>query len=101
MTSDQFISVREAAQILKVSEKKIMELSEEGKLLSYRIAGQFIRFKRSDVTGIKNAGTVTAEHTRYEYTPAERAKDFFYFNDFYIMAACVMLIFLYIIFYQL
>jgi excisionase family DNA binding protein len=101
MTNDQFISVREAAQILKVSEKKIMELSEQGKLLSYRIAGQFIRFKRSDVAGIKNAGSVVAENVHYDYTSAERARDFFYFNDFYIVASGVMLFFLYIIFYHL
>jgi excisionase family DNA binding protein len=101
MTNDQFISVREAAQILKVSEKKIMELSEQGKLLPYRIAGQFIRFKRSDIAGVKNAGAVTAENIHYEYTPVERLRDFFYFNDFYIIAAGIILFFLYIIFYHL
>ncbi len=101
MTTDQFISVREAAQILKVSEKKIMELSEQGKLLSYRIAGQFIRFKRADIAGIKNAGSVVAESTHYEYTSSERLRDFFYFNDFYIIAIGIILFFLYIIFYHL
>ncbi|MFA6379130.1 MAG: helix-turn-helix domain-containing protein [Candidatus Omnitrophota bacterium] len=101
MTSDQFISVREAAQILKVSEKKIMELSEQGKLLSYRIAGQFIRFKRADIAGMKSTGSVVAENIHYEYTSRERVKDFFYFNDFYIIAAGIMLFFLYIIFYHL
>jgi len=101
MTSDQFISVREAAQILKVSEKKIMELSEQGKLLPYRIAGQFIRFKRADIASMKTAGSVVAENIHYEYTSAERLKDFFYFNDFYILATVIMLFFLYIIFYHL
>lgn len=99
--SDQFISVREAAQILKVSEKKIMELVEQGKLQSYRIAGQFIRFKRNDLMGIKSGGTVAAENTQFEYTSSERIKDFFYFNDFYIISAAVVILFLYIIFYHL
>ena len=99
--SDQFISVREAAQLLKVSEKKIMELSTGGKLQPYRIAGQFISFKRHDVVGIKTTGTVTAEHTHYEYTPSERLKDFFYFNDFYLISAGIMAFFLYVIFYHL
>jgi len=101
MTSDQFISVREAAQILKVSEKKIMELSEQGKLTPFRIAGQFIRFKRADVASIKNAGSVAAENTHYEYTSQERIKDFFYFNDFYLIAAGIILFFAYIIFFHL
>jgi excisionase family DNA binding protein len=99
--SDQFISVREAAQLLKVSEKKIMELSNEGKLQPYRIAGQFIRFKRNDVAGIKTAGTVTAENVHYEYTSTERVRDFFYFNDFYIASLIIITLFLYIIFYRL
>ena len=99
--SDQFISVREAAQILKVSEKKIMELSEQGKLQSYRIAGQFIRFKRNDIQGMKSTGAVIAENLHFEYTRGERIKDFFYFNDFYIIAAGVVVFFLYIIFYHL
>ncbi|MCX5680806.1 MAG: helix-turn-helix domain-containing protein [Candidatus Omnitrophica bacterium] len=99
--SDQFVSVREAAQLLKVSEKKIMQLSETGKLQSYRIADQFVRFKRNDVLGARNDGTVTAENIHYDYTPGERMKDFLYFNDFYIISAGIMIFFLYIIFYQL
>ena len=99
--SDQFISVREAAQILKVSEKKIMELAEQSKLQSYRIAGQFIRFKRNDVLGMKSTGLVAAENLHFEYTQGERIKDFFYFNDFYIVAAGIVIFFLYIIFYHL
>ncbi len=78
-----------------------MELVEQGKLQSYRIAGQFIRFKRNDLMGIRNAGTVAAENTQFEYTPNERIKDFFYFNDFYIISAGIVVLFLYIIFYHL
>ncbi|MDD3374942.1 MAG: helix-turn-helix domain-containing protein [Candidatus Omnitrophica bacterium] len=96
--SDQFISVREAGQLLGVSEKKIMELSDEEKLKVYRIAGQFIRFKKSDVLAIKNAGSIIAENTHYEYTPTERIQDFFYFNDFYLISIGVVFFFLYIIF---
>lgn len=99
--SDQFISIREAAQLLKVSEKKIMELSGEGKLQSYRIAGQFIRFKRHEILNAKTTGEVTAENVHYEYTSQERIKDFIYFNDFYIISAMITALFLYIVFYRL
>ena len=99
--SDQFISIREASQLLKVSEKKIMELSEEGKLQSYRIAGQFVRFKRHEILNIKTAGGVIAENTHHEYTSQERVRDFFYFNDFYIISTIITAIFLYIVFYRL
>lgn len=99
--SDQFISIREAAQLLKVSEKKIMELSQAGKLQSYRIAGQFVRFKREEILNIKMTGEVAAENTHFEYTSQERVKDFFYFNDFYIISFIITALFLYIIFYRL
>lgn len=99
--SDQFISVREAAQLLKVSEKKIMELAQAGKLQSYRIAGQFVRFKRDEILNIKTAGEVVAENTHFEYTSRERIKDFFYFNDFYIISFIITALFLYIVFYRL
>ena len=98
--ADQFISVREAAQVLGVSEKKIMELAEETKLQAYRIAGQFIRFKRSDILGLKNTGAVVSESVSHEYTSAERFQDFFYFNDFYLISAAIICFFLYIIFYS-
>ena len=41
MTDSQYISVRETAQILGTSEKKVMGLIEEGKLQAYKIANQF------------------------------------------------------------
>ncbi len=96
--SEQFISVREAAQALRISERKVMELVEQGKLQAYRIAGQFIRFKRSDVLSLKSEGTVASETTHFEYTTKERIQDFFYFNDFYILSFLIILFFIYIIF---
>jgi len=99
MTSDQFISVRETAQILGVSEKKVMDLVEAGKLQAYRIANQFIRFKRGEIDGMKSAGNVAAEIIQYEYTSSERLQDFFYFYDYYIISGLIILFLLYIIFF--
>ena len=97
--ADQFVSVREAAQALGVSEKKIMDLVDGGDLQAYRIAGQFLRLKKSEISGIRNAGTVTEEIVRYKYSRAERFSDFFYFNDFYIVSAFIIAVLLYVIFY--
>ncbi len=99
MTQDQYISVRESAQILGVSEKKIMDLIEERKLEAYRIADQFLRLKRSEVLSLKNSGSVTPETGPIPYTTVERIADFFYFNDFYIISAILMGLLLYLIFY--
>lgn len=97
--ADQFISVREAAQALGVSEKKIMDLVEESHLQAYKIAGQFLRLKRSEVLDLQTTGSVAQETVQYEYTAAEKFRDFFYFNDFYLMAAGAIIFLLYLIFY--
>ena len=98
-SSGQFISVRETAQILGVSEKKVMDLIEEKKLLAYRIANQFLRLKKSDVLNVRNSGAVVAETTQAPYTDSEKVKDFFYFNDFYLVSAFIIIVLLYVIFY--
>ena len=97
--SSQYITVRETAQILGVSEKKVMDLIETGKLQAYKIADQFLRFKRNEVLNMLSTGQVVSESIAHDYTPAERLRDFFYYNDFYLMSLAVIGILLYIIFF--
>lgn len=93
----QYISVRESAQLLGVSERKIMDLIEERKLTAYRIANQFLRLKKSDILDIKNSGKVVVETTQHPYTQAERTRDFFHYHDFYLAALGLILILIYVI----
>ncbi len=99
MTSNQFISVRETAQILGVSEKKVMDLIEEKSLQAYRIADKFLRLKKSEVFDLRNSNSVVKEISQISYTTSERIKDFFYYNDFYLLSLGVILVLLFIIFY--
>jgi excisionase family DNA binding protein len=98
-TSAQYITVRETAQILGTTEKKIMDLVENKELQAYRIAGQFLRLKKADVMNMQNTGTIVNETVQYKYTSAERVRDFFYYNDFYLISAGIIIILLYVIFY--
>ena len=97
--SAQYITVRETSQILGVSEKKVMDLIEARKLQAYRIADQFLRLKRAEVTQIRSSGEIVSEHVQHEYSSAERLRDFLYFNDFYIITAVIILVLLYVIFF--
>ena len=99
MTSSQYISVRETAQILGISERKVMDLIEEKKLQAYRIANQFLRLKKAEVMNLRNSGSVANESTQYFYTLSEKVKDFFYYNDFYLASTVIILGLLYLIFY--
>ena len=97
--SSQYMTVRETAQVLGVSEKKVMDLIEGHQLQAYRIADQFLRLKRTEVMQIRSGGTIVSENIQHAYTAAERIKDFFYFNDFYLIALSVIAGLLYIIFF--
>jgi len=97
--SSQYITVRETAQILAVSEKKVMDLIEGGNLQAYKIADQFLRLKRNEVVNMRSTGQVVSEIIAHSYTAGERVRDFFYFNDFYLIALAIIGALLYIIFY--
>lgn len=99
MASSQFISVRETSQILAVTEKKVMDSIEDGKLQAYRIADKFLRLKKIEVLNLRNSGEIAKEHYHISYTAAERIQDFFHFNNFYILSSILILVLFYIIFY--
>lgn len=99
MAASQYISVRETSQILAITEKKVMDLIEEGKLQAYRIADKFLRLKRSDILDLRNKGDIATEHHQIAYTTAERISDFFYFNNFYMLSSILILVLVYFIFY--
>ena len=96
----QYITVRETAQILGVSEKKVMDLIDGRKLQAYRIADQFLRLKRAEVMQIRSSGEVPREDTQLEYGATDRVRDFLYFNDFYLIALAIIFVLLYIIFFM-
>ncbi|MFC1510333.1 helix-turn-helix domain-containing protein [Candidatus Omnitrophota bacterium] len=98
-TTTQYISVRETAQLLAISEKKVMDLIEQRKLQAYRIANKFLRLKKADVLILRNSGEIKKENIQISYTTSEKVKDFFYYNDFYMLSLSIILAFLYIIFY--
>ena len=99
MSASIYVTVREASQLLGISESKIMSLIDEKKLLSYRIADQYLRLKRTDVVSLRDSGAITAEMVRFPYTMQERFQDFLAYNDFYIVSAVVILVLLGIVFF--
>ncbi len=96
--ADQYISVREAAIALGVTEKKIMDFVASGALPAYRIAGQFVRLKHKEVMALKDSEEIPVENIQFDYNPGEKIRDFFYFNDFYLASFVIMLALLYYIF---
>lgn len=97
MSEGQYISVRETAQLLGISERKVMDMIDANELQAYKIANQFLRLKKPEVMALQRTGSVESETVQFPYTFSERMKDFFYFNDFYIVSGVIIIILIYIV----
>ncbi len=101
MAEEKLLTVREVAIILGVSEKEVINLSESGKLPTYKIAGIYFRFKREEVEEFKkdfHPASHKAGIAGKEGFLKDKLGDFFYFNDFYIFAILLIIVLLIIIF---
>lgn len=92
----------EVAQFLGITEVDVEELVRQGKLTGYKLGGQFVRFRPSQVEELKG---------RIRFRPAigkrtaRRAdpwtwtlRDFLYFYDFYLVSAtCLAILVVYLI----
>ncbi len=129
--SEKLLSIREAADHLKVSEEEVKRLVDIGEIPAYRIGGTFLRFRREQIDAIRNEieeveemnpghagpildnlGKPTHHLTdleieikaqepaarQYDYTSAEKIRDFIYFYDFYILSFVVIGVLLFLIF---
>ena len=95
-----YVTVREASQILEIPEGKIMQMVHDKKLQAYRIADQYLRLKRTDIMGMRNSGEVVSENVKFPYTFNERLRDFFAYNDFYVIAFVIIIALLSVIFFM-
>ncbi|MBF0123606.1 MAG: helix-turn-helix domain-containing protein [Candidatus Omnitrophica bacterium] len=100
MSVSPYVTVREASQILGLSEGKIMQMIDEKKLASYKIADQYLRLKKMDVQALLNTGTIVSESTKFPYSVQERLRDFFAYNDFYIISFIFIMGLLSLIFFS-
>ncbi len=103
------LDVRQAAELLDVSEKEVWRLVHEHKVPTHNIAGAFVRFRTSDIEVLKNRWRIERElfPKKERYFPhqsivaepdrMEKLRDFWHFNDFYIICSVVILGLIYII----
>ncbi len=97
------LDVRQAAVLLDVSEEEVWRLVHEHKVPTHNVAGAFLRFRTADIELLKNRWRIERElfpkRERYfahrsivtEADPAEKLRDFWYFNDFYVICAALIL----------
>jgi excisionase family DNA binding protein len=104
--TDKLLNIKEVCSYLKISEKDLRALVDRGEIPAYRLGGTILRFRKDQIEPIKRSGIpklIKPEEidalSSAKDSQLERLKDFFYFNDFYIFAAIVILTLLVIIFF--
>jgi excisionase family DNA binding protein len=100
MAEEKLLTVREVSVILGISERDVLDLAEKGAIPAYKVGGVYLRFKKEQVTEYRRLNKpVSHRHARSEKPSfSERLSEFFYFNDFYVLAGLIVAIVIYIIF---
>ena len=93
----KFLTHKEAADYLGISENDLGEIVKKGKLPSYKIGGIYTRFKVDELNSFSRKVPKKFDKGQ-RGSRLDRVKDFFYFNDFYIFSFIAIVIILYVIF---
>ena len=97
--SEKLVTLAEAARRLDLSPADVEGMIRAGKLSAFRLGGDILRFRSSDVDALRK----TAERPRSNPVPTKRGAvdrftDFLYFNDFYIVGILIILTLLAVVF---
>ena len=94
MTEEKMLTVRDVAIILEVSEKDVLDLAEKGIIPGYKIGGVYLRFKKDQVEQYKkdHHHKHPTVQVKEERVLQDRISDFFYFNDFYLLAMILIVL---------
>ncbi len=95
---EKLLTTREASTILGLSEKEVIEMTRRGELPHYKVAGEFLRFRKAEIFTIKDDIQRKFNLEKPRVSPTQKLGDFFYFNDFYILSGTVIAVLLWIIF---
>jgi len=105
--ADKLITLKEAADTLGITGEEVKELIDKGEITAYQIGGTHLRLKEDQVYALKPKYSKNIPPPPIDYSHKEAplkstllsyVKDFFYFNDFYLIATSLIIFLLYIIF---
>lgn len=83
---NSLLSPEETRQFLRITSEDLDEFVKSGKLQAYKISGQYLRFRKEDVLHLKETAFAHREHPVKQNTVWGRLRDFWKFNNFYIIA---------------
>lgn len=100
MSEERLLTIRDVSLALGISEKEVIELSEAGQIPAYKVGGVYLRFKQEQIEEFRKVFKSLkrkAPDVHEQHTFKDKLADFLYFNDFYILAALLALLMLFII----
>ncbi|TAN59291.1 DNA-binding protein [bacterium] len=95
--AEKLLTIRDVSSILGISEKEVIERSEKGEIPAYKVGGVYLRFQKDQVERLTHSSHRRKAATHSGYSVGEQLRDFFYFYDFYILSAILILVLLVII----
>jgi excisionase family DNA binding protein len=116
---EKLLTLEELSLYLGVSEDKIKELVDINVIFAYKIGGEYLRFRRSQIDAIATEinsrveekdrivmsaarASVRERHRGHQSSRsdsfADKIKDFFYFYDFYFVTSGIIVALLIVIF---
>jgi len=95
---EKLLTTREVSRLLGISEKELIEMTKRGDIPHYKVAGEFLRFRKPEIFKIKDEIQRKFNCARPQTSLGERVREFFYFNDFYILSGAVITVLLWYIF---
>lgn len=114
---EHLLNIKEVAEYLGVSEDEVKRLVDIGEIPAYKIGDSFLRFRKEQIDAVKSEISdvekkdpnridikldakekpARAQTEPFDYTFTERVRDFFYYNDFYILSAVIIAVLLLVI----
>jgi excisionase family DNA binding protein len=110
MDQEKLLSLKAAAKYLGISEGRLKEFADHGIIPAYRVAGIYIRFRKSQLEKFKDKmNIIQNQYVKYkqlrsnqdyqkDYSLASKIKDFWHFYDFYIISILIIIVTLFFIF---
>ena len=94
---DKLFTTREVSHALGVSEKDVIDLASKNLIPHFKVAGEFLRFKKEDMLKIKPTIKKKYNIPEKKHRFTEVIREFIYFNDFYLISTMVIILLLWVI----
>lgn len=95
---EKLLTTREVSHILGIPEKDIIDLANADLLPHFKVGGAFLRFRQHDIVKVKENIKKKYNLPEKKVRGFERLREFFYFNDFYLVSGTAILLLLWVIF---